>query len=260
VAVDGVEFELERGKRVALVGESGSGKSVTSLSILGLLPPPGRVVSGRVSFDGVDLLALSEKDWPRVRGGRIAWIPQDPSLSLHPMYRVGDQLSEVLSLHSDLDDAAVLERAEELLSEVGLPDPKQALSAWPHQLSGGMRQRVVIAMALAGGPELIIADEAMTALDVTTQAQVLERLTTLCDTKGVAVLFISHDLSVVSELCERVLVMHSGKIVEDRPTSELISKPQAAYTRRLIASIPRLGQRERLFSPPRVGSRAEGGA
>lgn len=245
-AVDGVSFSVQAGEKVALVGESGSGKSVTALSILQLLGP-GHSTRGSILLDGTCVQRLSARSLAELRGKRIAWVPQDPLSSLHPLLRVEQQLREVLELHRGLSGHRARAAALDLLSEVGIVDPEARLRAWPHQLSGGMRQRVVIAMALAGSPDLLIADEPTTALDVTTQAAVLDRLNQLCRTRRTALLFISHDLSVVSQLCDRVLVMHHGRIVEQGPVATVIERPQHPYTRRLLQSIPVLGDPERIL-------------
>ncbi len=241
VVVEDVSFEIRRREKVALVGESGSGKSVTALAVLSLLDPPGRIERGSICFDGVDVRRVSASELGHLRGGRIAWIPQDPMTSLHPLMRIERQLTEVLELHRGLRGEAARQTALELLRDVGISDPEARLSAWPHQLSGGMRQRVVIAMALGGEPDLLIADEPTTALDVTTQAGVLDRLRELCDRRGTALLFISHDLAVVSQLCDRVLVMNEGRLVESGSVRHIIEAPVHPYTQRLLAAVPELG-------------------
>ncbi len=245
--VHDVSFVLARGERVALVGESGSGKSVTSRAILDLLEAPGEIRDGRIVFDGQSLFDASTR-WHELRGGRIAWIPQDPMTSLHPLRRIETQIGESLRLHRGLGKRDARAVALSLLREVGIVDPEARLRAFPHQLSGGMRQRVVIAMALAGEPDLLIADEPTTALDVTTQAKVLFRLDELCRRRNAALLFISHDLAVVSQLCERVLVMYRGRLVEEGPTESVIEAPRHDYTRRLLDSVPKLGEPQHILA------------
>ncbi|MBA2275339.1 MAG: ABC transporter ATP-binding protein, partial [Chloroflexi bacterium] len=213
-AVTGVDFSVRRGEIVGLVGESGCGKSVTSLSILGLINPPGRIESGEVLFDGEDLLKLREDRLRSIRGDRIAMIFQQPTSSLNPVMDVGFQLGEVLEIHRNMKRRAARQRAEELLRMVGIPDPKRRLDSHPHEMSGGMAQRVMIAMALACEPELLIADEPTTALDVTIQAQILDLMRTLQRETGTAIVLITHDLGVVAEMCDRVAVMYAGEIVE----------------------------------------------
>ncbi|MEZ4406288.1 MAG: ABC transporter ATP-binding protein [Polyangiales bacterium] len=240
-AVDDVSFDVAAGETVALVGESGCGKSVTSLSVLRLIQPPGRVVSGRVTFDGRDLLQLSEPEMRKVRGGQIGMIFQEPMSSLNPVYTVGDQIVEALRLHSDRSRAAAWERAVELLGMVGIPSPAERARAYPHQLSGGMRQRVMIAMALSCEPRLLIADEPTTALDVTIQAQILELIASLRDRLGMAVVLITHDLGVVAEYAERVVVMYAGRVVERGPAERVFADPRHPYTRGLLRSVPSFG-------------------
>jgi peptide/nickel transport system permease protein len=245
-AVNGVDFSLQPGESLGIVGESGSGKSVTALSILGLVPtPPGIIAKGAIRFQGTDLLRLPLKDLQDIRGNRIAYIFQDPLTTLNPLIRVGDQVEETLIRHQGLRPRAAMAQAVELLDAVGIPEPRQKARAFPHELSGGQRQRVVIAMALANRPDLIIADEPTTALDVTTQARVLELLNDLRRETGAALIFITHDLGVVSELCERVLVMYAGKVVESGPVAELFAAPRHPYTAALLRCVPVLGQPER---------------
>lgn len=240
-----ISFCVQSGERVALVGESGSGKSVTSLALMGLLDASGRSSRGAIVFDGRPL--DERRDWDRIRGGGMAWIPQDPMTSLHPLRSVGCQLCEVLWLQRGLRGDAARRQTLKLMHQVGIPEPETRLRAFPHQLSGGMRQRVVIAMALASEPRLMIADEPTTALDVTTQQSVLETLRRSCDDRGMALLFISHDLAVVSQLCDRILVMTHGRIVEQGTIADVIGRPRQDYTRQLIASVPCLGQPERIL-------------
>ncbi len=240
-AVDDVSFDLPPGGALGLVGESGCGKSVTSLSVLRLIQPPGRIVSGEIRFEGRDLLALSEREMRKVRGARIGMIFQEPMSSLNPVYTVGDQIAEVLTLHRDLSRRAAWARAVELLALVGIPSPGERASAYPHQLSGGMRQRVMIAMALACEPKLLIADEPTTALDVTIQAQIIELLRDLRARLGMAVLLITHDLGLVAEFAEDVVVMYAGRVVERAPVSELFADPRHPYTQGLLRSVPSYG-------------------
>ena len=238
-ALEGVSFEVREGEIFGLVGETGCGKSVTTYSTLRLLPSTGRVHSGRITFAGESLLDASESRMREVRGGEIAMIFQDPLSALNPVMRVGDQIAESVWLHDDLPDAeAVAARVEEVLGEVRMPDPAGAARAFPHELSGGMQQRVMIAMALAGRPKMLIADEPTTALDVTIQSQVLQLLRQLKQEAGLTVLLITHDLGVVAELCDRVAVMYAGTIVETTPVAELFGNPRHPYTQGLLAALP----------------------
>jgi peptide/nickel transport system ATP-binding protein len=237
-AVDRVSWSVAPGEILGIVGESGSGKSVSCLSLIGLLPPRRTTVSGSVSFDGLDLLRCSEKELSAVRGGRIALIFQDPLTSLHPMMSVGAQLSEAVRLHRSVSKEAARVRALEMLTRVGIPDPERRLQAYPHELSGGMRQRVMIAMALINDPTLLIADEATTALDVTTQAQILDLLRELCARGNSAVILITHDLGVVAEICDRVLVMYAGRVIEQGTVEAILERPSHPYTWGLLASMP----------------------
>lgn len=239
-AVNGVNLSVSEGETVALVGESGSGKSVLSLSVMGLVPPPGRIVSGTVSYAGRDLASLSERDRRGLRGKEVAMIFQDPMTSLNPVIRVGEQIAEPLRIHLGLSRRDAAKRAVELLEEVGLPDPAERAKAHPHALSGGMRQRVMIAMAIACGPRLLIADEPTTALDVTVQAQILDLLRDLQKRSGMAMLFVTHDLGVVAEIADRVSVLYAGKVVEEAPVADLFEAPRMPYTRGLLASVPSL--------------------
>jgi oligopeptide/dipeptide ABC transporter ATP-binding protein len=237
-AVDGIDFEIRLGETLALVGESGSGKSVTGLSIMGLIDEPGRIVEGEVRLGGVDLLKLREKEMDAIRGARIAMIFQEPMTSLDPVYRVGTQIGEVLRIHKKLSRREAFERGAELMDKVGIPDPESRRSAYPHELSGGMRQRVMIAAALACEPELIIADEPTTALDVTIQAQILDLIDSMKLEIGSAVLLITHDLGVVSQVADRVAVMYAGRILEIAPVGKLFTTPRHPYTKGLLACIP----------------------
>jgi peptide/nickel transport system ATP-binding protein len=236
-AVDGISFEIPDRGTLGVVGESGCGKSVTSLSVMRLLPENASI-RGRILFDGKDLAKLPEKEMRSLRGDRISMIFQEPMTSLNPVHRVGDQIGEAVRLHRGVSRKKARERAIEMLELVGIPAPKQRVDAYPHELSGGMRQRVMIAMALACEPKLLIADEPTTALDVTIQAQILELLAKLKDEMGMSILFITHDLGVVAELTDNVIVMYAAKIVERAPTKQLFADPRHPYTRGLLASIP----------------------
>jgi peptide/nickel transport system ATP-binding protein len=239
-ASDGVSFELGRGQVLGIVGESGSGKSVSSLTIMGLSRAQNARISGSVMFDGRDLLTLGAEQMRSVRGNEIAMIFQDPLSSLHPFYRVGDQLVEAIQAHNDVGRGAALDRALELLTMVGIPEPKRRVRAYPHEFSGGMRQRTMIAMALANEPKLLIADEPTTALDVTVQAQILELIKRLKDELGMAVIIITHDLGIVAEMADEIAVMYAGRIVERAPTDRIFAVPEHPYTWGLLRSIPRL--------------------
>ena len=250
-AVDGVAFDLSAGETVALVGESGCGKTVTALALLGLVPAPGRITAGRVLYDGSDLTSLTEKALDRVRGDRIAMIFQEPMTALNPVYTVGDQIAEVLIVHRHASRTGAWSDAIKLLTQVGIPDAEARANSYPHQLSGGMRQRTVIAMALACRPDVLIADEPTTALDVTVQAQILDLMMAAQAELGMAVLFISHDLAVVSEIADRVLVMYAGRIVEEAAAADLFAAPRHPYTRGLIDTVPDPGRsRRRLDAIP----------
>ena len=240
LAVDHVSFDIARGETVALVGESGSGKSVTALSVLKLLPyPPASHPSGQILFDGEDLLAKGEKGLRRVRGNRVTMIFQEPMTSLNPLHTIEQQIGEILRIHRGMNDSAARARTLELLNEVGIREPEKRLGAYPHQLSGGQRQRVMIAMSLANEPELLIADEPTTALDVTVQAQILELLAELKKNNRMSMLFITHDLGIVRRIADRVCVMTRGRIVETGPTAEIFANPQHDYTRHLLAAEPK---------------------
>ena len=248
-AVDGVSWDVRQGETVALVGESGCGKSVSALSVMRLVAAPaGRIVAGRILFQGRDLLTLSEEEMRRVRGREIAMIFQEPMTSLNPVLTIGRQLTEGLEIHLEMEPAAARKRAAELLGMVGIPDPQRRLSQYPHQFSGGMRQRMMIAMALACDPKLILADEPTTALDVTIQAQILELLEDLSRRLGVAMLIITHNLGVVARYADRVNVMYAGRIVERGTARELYGNPRHPYTLGLLKSVPRLDvpRRQRL--------------
>ena len=241
-AVDGVSFSIAAGETLAVVGESGCGKSVTSLSILRLIAsPPGRIVGGKVLFEGRDLLALSEEEMRAVRGDAISMIFQEPMTSLNPALTIGRQIAESLVLHRGLSQSDALAKAVEMLRKVRMPEPERRVRQYPHELSGGMRQRVMIAMALACGPRLLIADEPTTALDVTIQAQILELMRELARETGAAIILITHDLGVVAEMAQRVVVMYGGRKVEEAPVGELFAHPRHPYTRGLLGSMPHLG-------------------
>ena len=239
-AVDGVSFHLDRGEVLGLVGESGCGKSMLALSLLRLVPPPGRIVGGEIMFEGRDLLQLAEDEMRRVRGDEIAMIFQDPMTSLNPVYTVGEQIAEALRLHRRMSRREARRAAIEAMREVAIPDPERRVDDYPHQLSGGMRQRVMIAMALACDPKVLIADEPTTALDVTIQAQILELLDNLRRTRALAILLITHDLGVVAETADRVIVMYTGRVVEESPVEELFARPKHPYTEGLLRSVPKL--------------------
>lgn len=240
-AVDGVSFDIHEGETLGLVGESGCGKSVTALSIMRLVRwPPGRIVGGQVNFEGVDLLQLDDEAMRRVRGRKIAMVFQEPMTSLNPVLSIGTQIAEPIQLHLGYDRRSALARAAELLQMVGISEPRRRLSQYPHQFSGGMRQRVMIAMALSCNPRLIIADEATTALDVTIQAQVLEIMKRLTEQMGVALLLITHNLGIVARYADRVNVMYAGQIVEHGTADDVFLRPEMPYTRGLLRAVPQL--------------------
>jgi len=239
-AVDGVSFYLDRGELLGLVGESGCGKSITALSVMRLIAPPGKIVEGEILFDSKDLLKLSDAAMRQMRGDDIAMIFQDPMTSLNPVFTVGEQIAEALRLHRKLSKKDAKRAAIEAMREVAIPDPARRIDDYPHQLSGGMRQRVMIAMALACDPKLLIADEPTTALDVTIQAQILELLDELRKQRELAVLLITHDLGVVAEVADRVAVMYTGRIVEESQVDELFARPKHPYTEGLLRSVPKL--------------------
>ena len=243
VAVDGLDLTLDRGRTLGIVGESGSGKSVTVLAVMGLLPKESAEVSGSVTFDGISLLDLPDRALRDLRGDRLAMIFQEPMTSLNPSYTIGEQIIEVLVRHRGLTEARARERAIALLRRAGIPSPAERIDDYPHKLSGGMRQRAMIAIALACDPELLIADEPTTALDVTIQAQILDLMRELKRTSEAAIILITHDLGVVAEVCDEVAVMYAGQIVERAPVDALFEAPEHPYTVGLIASIPRLDRR-----------------
>ena len=249
-AVDGISYSVLPGDTLGIVGESGSGKSVSSLAIMGLIPqPPGRITSGRATFDGQDLLQLNHRQLARIRGNRIAMIFQDPMTSLNPFLTVAQQLTEVTQLHLRHTKRQALDHAIEMLGRVGIPAPERRIFDYPHQFSGGMRQRVMIAMALACKPNLLIADEPTTALDVTIQAQILELMKKLQAEEGTAIVLITHDLGVVANICQRVNVMYAGRFVEEAAVDDLFARPEFPYTMGLLNSIPRLDVAKERLNP-----------
>jgi oligopeptide/dipeptide ABC transporter ATP-binding protein len=261
-AVDGVSFTLNDGETLGLVGESGCGKTTTCLSIVGLLPPAGRIVGGSIAFEGEDLTRLSARAMRRVRGRRIAMILQDPMASLNPLFTIYRQVAEPAFFHQRIWGRSLKERVKSLLGAVRIPSPATRMREYPHQMSGGMRQRIVGAIALSGGPRLIIADEPTTNLDVTIQAQYLDLLKDLQQETGVALIFVTHDLGIVAKMCDKVAVMYAGKIVEYRPVRELFSDPKHPYTKALLGSVPKLGSKEPLDTipgqPPNLASLPSG--
>ena len=261
--VDGVSFDVAAGETYALLGESGCGKSMTALSLMRLLPDGGRILSGRVQLGETDVMALPERDMRRVRGGRMAMVFQEPMLALNPVIKVGDQIGEALSLHQGLGGQAARDAARALLDSVGVPDAARRLDSYPFELSGGLRQRMMIAMALAGEPSLLIADEPTTALDVTIQDQILKLILDLRDELAMSVVFVTHDLGVVAATCDRMAVMYAGRIVESGPVAQVFAQPDHAYTRGLLGSVPRSGtERSPLLSiegtPPGLMQRPAG--
>ena len=242
-AVEEVSFDLHRGETLGLVGESGSGKSVTALSILRLVPdPPGKIVGGKILFEGKDLLALPEKEMRKIRGNRISMIFQEPMTSLNPVLTIGEQIAEGIVLHENVGKKEAMNQAVEMLRKVEIPAAERRVREYPHQLSGGMRQRVMIAMALALRPSILIADEPTTALDVTIQRQILDLIGKLQEEIGMAVLLITHNLGIIAETAQRVVVMKEGRVVETSDVFSLFEKPQHPYTRQLLAAVPRLGE------------------
>jgi len=247
-AVDGVDFTLREGETLGLVGESGSGKTTTCLSIVGLLPRAARIVGGTVLFEGEDLTKKSQRELRRIRGRRIAVILQDPMASLNPLFTIFRQVAEPAFFHQHLRGRSLRERVQGLLRAVRIPSPEWRMREYPHQMSGGMRQRIVGAIALAGGPRLVIADEPTTNLDVTIQAQYLDLLKDIQRETGVALIFVTHNLGIVAKMCDRVAVMYAGRIVEQAPVRELFDAPKHPYTRALIGSMPKLGSKEPLYA------------
>jgi len=252
-AVDGITFDLRKGETMGIVGESGSGKSVTNLSIMNLIPnPPGKIMGGEVLFHGEDLLKMGEKQIQVIRGNKISMIFQDPMSSLNPFLRISTQMVETIMLHQKLDKKAAKEKAVEMLRLAGIPAPEKRIDNYPHQFSGGMRQRVMIAMGLSCNPEILIADEPTSALDVTIQAQILELMQDLSRRLGTAVIMITHSLGVVAGMCDSICVMYAGRVVERGSTADIFKEPKHPYTRGLIQSVPRLDKEnaERLYSIP----------
>lgn len=250
-AVDGVSFELNRGRVLGIVGESGSGKSVMSLSIMRLIPYPGKIVEGNIYFDGTDLTRASEKQMQHIRGNRISMIFQDPMTSLNPVFKIGFQLVEAVRVHQDISRKEARKLAVKVLTEVGIPDAEEALSRYPHEFSGGMRQRVMIAMALINNPDILIADEPTTALDVTVQAQILDLMRRLKDEHGSSVILITHDLGVVAEMSDEVIVMYAGRIFERGSVDDIFYRTKNPYTFSLLRSLPRLDVEQKKLTPIR---------
>ena len=249
-AVDRVSFTLHEGETLGMVGESGCGKTTTCLSLVGLLPPAARIVGGSIAFEGVELTRMAPRQMRRIRGGRIAMILQDPMASLNPLFSIYRQVGEPAYYHRAIRGRSLRERVRELLNAVRLPSPTMRMREYPHQMSGGMRQRIVGAIALAGGPRLIIADEPTTNLDVTIQAQYLDLLRDLQQQTGVAVIFVTHNLGIVARMCDRLAVMYAGKIVEAGTVRQLFNTPQHPYTKALLGSMPKLGSKEKLAAVP----------
>ncbi len=250
-ALDKVSFTLERGKVLGIVGESGSGKSVTAFSLMNLLEAPGRIASGSIRFKGEELVGAPEKRWSQLRGDRIAMVFQDPMMSLNPVMRIGAQLAETVAIHSKAGRKEIEERVFSVLQRVGISAPAERMRAYPHELSGGMRQRVAIASAIINAPDLIIADEPTTALDVTIQGQILYEMKQLVRTSGTAMLWITHDISLVKDLADHLCVMYAGRIIEQGPVDQIIHHPRHPYTRGLIDSLPQASSRgHRLYSIP----------
>lgn len=248
-AVDGVSFEIKKGQTLGVVGESGCGKSVTAMSILNLIDKPGKIVGGSILFDGKELVGIDDTNLRSIRGNEISMIFQEPMTSLNPVFKIGDQIIEALSLHQKMDKAHAHAKAIEMLSLVGIPRPERVVNDYPHQLSGGMRQRAMIAMALACNPKLLIADEPTTALDVTIQAQILSLMNELKDKTNTAIMLITHNLGVVAQMADHILVMYSGNVVESSPVEELFANPCHPYTVGLLKSIPSLDEdKERLYT------------
>jgi peptide/nickel transport system ATP-binding protein len=250
-AIDGVSFDIAKGEVLGVVGESGAGKSVTGLAVIGLIDPPGRISGGEVYLSGLRIDNLPAEEMRKVRGKRIGMIFQDPLTSLNPLYRIGDQIIETIKTHTDLSEAAARKRAIDLLAEVGIPAPEKRIDGYPHEFSGGMRQRVVIALAICAEPELIIADEPTTALDVSVQAQIIALIKRLGRDHGTAVMLVTHDMGVIAETCDRVAVMYSGRVAEIGPVQDVIRNPLHPYARGLMGAIPTLaGEARRLVQIP----------
>ena len=254
-AIDDVSFDVYPGETLGLVGESGCGKSVTSLGILGLIPtPPGRITRGSIRLQGRELVGLAESEYRRVRGSEISMIFQEPMTALNPVFTVANQMIDVLVRHQGLSRSAARRRAVEMLGLVGIPSPEKRIDDYPHQMSGGMRQRVMIAMALSCNPKLLLADEPTTALDVTTQAQVMEQIVRLQEDLGTSVLLVTHDLAVVAETCHRAVVMYAGTVVEEAPIERLFAQPRHPYTEGLLKSIPRIREEKLPLLPTIPGT------
>jgi len=249
-AVDGVDLLIGKGRTLGVLGESGSGKSVTALSVMRLVEPPGEIVEGSIRLDGRDLLALDEEEMRSIRGKEISMIFQEPMTSLNPVYTLGDQIAEVFMIHRGYGRAEALEGAAEMLAQVGIPSPRSRIDEYPHQFSGGMRQRAMIAMAIACQARLLIADEPTTALDVTIQAQILDLMLGLQDEMGMAMMLITHDLGVIAETSDEVVVMYAGRVMERLPIDDLFRNPAHPYTQGLLESIPRLGEKFRIGKRP----------
>ncbi|MBR0757679.1 ABC transporter ATP-binding protein [Bradyrhizobium jicamae] len=250
-AIDGVSFDIAKGEVLGVVGESGAGKSVTGLAVIGLIDPPGRITGGEILLSGTRIDHLPPEEIRRIRGKRIGMIFQDPLTSLNPLYRVGEQIIETIRTHTNLSESAARKRAIDLLAEVGIPAPEKRIDGYPHEFSGGMRQRVVIALALCAEPELIIADEPTTALDVSVQAQIIALIKRLGRDHGTAVMLVTHDMGVIAETCDRVAVMYSGRIAEIGPVQEVVQNPLHPYAKGLMGAIPTLaGEEKRLVQIP----------
>src|SRR5436305_6457437 len=250
-AIDGISFDIAKGEVLGVVGESGAGKSVTGLAVIGLIDPPGRISGGEIYLSGMRIDNLSQEEQRRIRGKRIGMICQDPLTSLNPLYRIGDQLVETIRTHLDVSEIVARKRAVDLLAEVGIPAPEKRIEAWPHEFSGGMRQRVVIALAISAEPELIIADEPTTALDVSVQAQIITLIKRLGRDHGTAVMQVTHDMGVIAETSDRVAVMYSGRIAEIGPVQDVVQHPLHPYAKGLMGAIPTLaGENKRLVQIP----------
>jgi len=250
-AIDGISFDIAKGEVLGVVGESGAGKSVTGLAVIGLIDPPGRITGGEILLSGMRIDHLSADEIRRVRGKRIGMIFQDPLTSLNPLYRIGDQIIETIKTHTNLPDTAARKRAIDLLAEVGIPAPDKRIDGYPHEFSGGMRQRVVIALAICAEPELIIADEPTTALDVSVQAQIIALIKRLGRDHGTAVMLVTHDMGVIAETCDRVAVMYSGRVAEIGPVQDVVKNPLHPYAKGLMGAIPTLaGEDKRLVQIP----------
>jgi peptide/nickel transport system ATP-binding protein len=250
-AIDGVSFDIAKGEVLGVVGESGAGKSVTGSAVIGLIDPPGRIAGGEISLSGLRIDNLAPEEMRKIRGKRIGMIFQDPLTSLNPLYRIGDQIVETIRTHMSLSEQAARKRAIDLLAEVGIPAPEKRINAYPHEFSGGMRQRVVIALAICAEPELIIADEPTTALDVSVQAQIIALIKRLGRDHGTAVMLVTHDMGVIAETCDRVAVMYSGRIAESGPVQDVIKTPLHPYAKGLMGAIPTLtGEDHRLVQIP----------